>query len=82
MYYSKDMTSYKKILFIENLKLPNDILYIIKMNYKYELLQKQFDANKKNLINHINYYIFLNNKINKRHKRKDSLLKTILFFDT
>lgn len=76
------MTTYKKLLLIENLKLPNDILYIIKMNYKYDNLQKQFDTNKKNLINHINYYIFLNNKINKRHKRKDSLLKTILFFDT
>jgi len=70
-----------KLLMIDHINLPQDIQEIIKVNYKYEMLQKKYDRNKINLIQNLNYYIFLNIKINKKHKREDTLLKTIKFFD-
>ena len=70
------MLHYKKLLMISQLQLPDDISNKIKMEYKYSLLQKKYDIDKIKLIQHLNYYIFLNSK----HKREDSLLKTIKFF--
>ncbi len=66
---------------IDRLNIPQDLKHNIKIQYKYEMLQKNFDRDKINLIQNINYYIFLNKKINKKHKREDTLLKTIKFFD-
>ena len=75
------MSLYKKLLMIDRLNIPQDLKHNIKFQYKYEMLQKNFDRDKINLIQNINYYIFLNKKINKKHKREDTLLKTIKFFD-
>ena len=75
------MTTIKKLMMLNKINLPDDILWKIKMDIKYELLQKKYDNNKINLIEHIKYYQFINIRINKRHKRQDTLLKTILFFD-
>tara|TARA_R110001592_G_scaffold153500_2_gene381989 strand:+ start:1886 stop:2116 length:231 start_codon:yes stop_codon:yes gene_type:complete len=75
------MNHYKRLLMIDKLNLPNEITHKIKMDYKYSHLQKKYDTDKIKLIQHIKYYIFLNNKINNKHKRQDTLLKTILFFD-
>lgn len=75
------MSLYKKLLMIDHINLPHDIQRIIKVQYKFEMLQKKYDRNKINLIQNINYYIFLNKKINKKHKREDTLLKTIKYFD-
>ena len=72
------MLHYKKLLMIS--QLQDDISNKIKMEYKYSLLQKKYDIDKIKLIQHLNYYIFLNDKINSKHKREDSLLKTIKFF--
>jgi len=65
---------------ISRLQLPDDINTKIKMEYKYSHLQKKYDGDKIKLIQHLNYYIFLNHKINYKHKREDTLLKTIKFF--
>ncbi len=75
------MTTVKKLMLLKKMNLPDDILWKIKMEIKYEALQKKYDNNKINLIEHIKYYQFINVRINKRHKRQDTLLKTILFFD-
>ncbi len=75
------MTTVKKLMLLKKMNLPDDILWKIKMEIKYEALQKKYDNNKINLIEHIKYYQFINVRINKRHRRQDTLLKTILFFD-
>jgi|TARA_R110000744_G_scaffold108861_2_gene206033 hypothetical protein len=71
----------KRLMMLKRLNLPDDILWRIKMEIKYEALQKNYDKEKINLLEHIKYYQFINVRINKRHKRQDTLLKTILFFD-
>lgn len=81
MYYHSNMTHYNKLLLINSLDLPKEVCNKIQIEYKYNNLQKTFDERYINLVKHINYYSFLNIKINKRHKRRDTLLKTIKFFD-
>ena len=71
----------KKLMMLNKINLPDDILWKIKMEIKYEALQKNFNREKINLLEHIKYYQFINVRINKRHHRQDTLLKTILFFD-
>lgn len=74
------MLHYNKLLMIGHLPIPDDLTHKIKMEYKYAHLQKKYDNDKIKLIQHLNYYIFLNYKINNKHKREDSILKTIKFF--
>lgn len=76
----KDMI-YKNLLLINSLEINNDMKYIIKMEYKYSLKEKKYKLNYDNMITHLNYYSFINKKINKKHNRKDTLLKSIKFFD-
>tara|TARA_R110000787_G_scaffold74156_5_gene165020 strand:- start:4325 stop:4549 length:225 start_codon:yes stop_codon:yes gene_type:complete len=71
----------RKLMMLKKLNLPDDMLWKIKMEIKYDALQKNYDRDKINLLEHIKYYQFINVRINKRHKRQDTLLKTILFFD-
>lgn len=72
---------YNHLLLIDSLHLNKDVCNIIKMDYKYSLKEKSFKQNYMEVITHLNYYIFINKKINKKHKRRDTLLKTIKFFD-
>ena len=73
---------YKTLLLINSLVLNKDVNHNIKMEYKYGLLEKKYKLNYGNMITHLNYYSFINKKINKKHNRRDTLLKTIKFFDT
>ena len=73
---------YKHLLLIKSLGLNKDVEHIIKMEYKYSLKEKTFKQNHRNVMTHLKYYIFINLKVNKKHKRRDTLLKTIKFFDT
>lgn len=73
---------YQHLLLIKSLGLNKDVEHIIKMEYKYSLKEKSFKQNHRNVMTHLKYYIFINLKVNKKHKRRDTLLKTIKFFDT
>lgn len=77
----KDMI-YKNLLLINSLEINKDVKHIIKMEYKYGLLEKKYKLNYDNMITNLKYYIFINKKINKKHNRNDTLLKTIIFFDS
>ena len=70
-----------KLILIKNLNLPDEINHNIKLFYKYEMLEKKYKKDYKTLINHIQYYFFLNKKINKKDNINESILKTIKEFD-
>lgn len=70
-----------KLILIKNLNLPDDINHEIKLLYKYDLLQTKYNKQKITLNKHIQYYFFLNKKINKKDNVKQSILKTIKEFD-
>ena len=73
--------TYTKLLLINNLNLPDDINMKIKTNYKYKMMQNKFKRDMDWCIKHIGYYEFLKNKINRKHKSRDTLLKTIRTYD-
>tara|TARA_R110001592_G_scaffold342978_1_gene633088 strand:- start:12215 stop:12472 length:258 start_codon:yes stop_codon:yes gene_type:complete len=70
-----------KLILIKNLNLPDDINHKIKLLYKYDLLETKYKKQKQTLNKHIQYYFFLNKKINKKDNVKQSILKTIKEFD-
>lgn len=70
-----------KIILIQNLNLPDEINHKIKLFYKYDMLDKKYKKDHKTLMNHIQYYFFLNKKINKKDNINESILKTIKEFD-
>jgi len=72
---------YKNLLMINRLEINKDMRDIIRMEYKFSVLEKKYKLNYDNMITHLKYYIFINKKINKKHNRKDTLLKSIKFFD-
>jgi len=72
---------YKKILLIQSLKLPDELNNIIYLNYKYNMLDKRYKLNHLNMIAHLNHYIFLNKKVNKKNHKEYTLLQTIKYFD-
>ena len=72
---------YKKILLIQSLKLPDELNNIIYLNYKYNMLDKRYKLNHSNMIAHLNHYIFLNKKVNKKNHKEYTLLQTIKYFD-
>jgi hypothetical protein len=72
---------YKKILLIQSLKLPDELNNIIYLNYKYKMLEKKYKTDYSNMIAHLNHYIFLNKKLNKKEHKEYSILQTIKYFD-
>lgn len=71
-----------KLILIKNLNLPNDIInHKIIPLYKYDLLKKKYINNKNELIKHIQYYFWLNKKLNKKNNMNQSIIKTIKEFD-
>jgi len=71
----------EKLLLIKHLNLPNDINNIIRINYKYSMLETKYKHSYNELIQHLQYYIWLNKKFNKKDHRNDSIIKTIKEFD-
>jgi hypothetical protein len=63
------------------LPLPDDINNVIKVDYKYKMLEKKYRQNMETCINEITYYEFLKNKLNRKFKTKDTLLKTIKMYE-
>lgn len=72
---------YDKILLINNLSLPEDINKNILVEYKYSMLEKKYKSVHEDMVKYLQYYIWLNKKMNKKDKTNDSLLKTIKEFD-
>lgn len=72
---------YEKILLIKNLNLPEDINNIIYIDYKYNMLEKKYKVEHNNMVKYLQYYIWLNKKMNKKDKTNISLIKTIKEFD-
>jgi hypothetical protein len=72
---------YKKIHQINSLNLPDDIINIIHINYKYNMLEIKYKRDYDNVMNFLQHYIFLNKKINKKNHKNYSLLDTIKYFD-
>tara|TARA_R110000765_G_scaffold415126_1_gene516063 strand:- start:395 stop:634 length:240 start_codon:yes stop_codon:yes gene_type:complete len=73
----------KTILLINQLSLPYDIIRyeLINKHLKYESLQPTYNKYKKDLIKHIQYYMWLNKKLIKRDNTNQTLLQTIKEFD-
>jgi hypothetical protein len=72
---------YTKLNLIKSLPLPDDINNVIKVDYKYKMLEKKYRQNMETCINEITYYEFLKNKLNRKFKTKDTLLKTIKMYE-
>ena len=72
---------YEKVLLINNLSLPEDLNKIILIEYKYKMLEPKYKSVHDNMVKYLQYYIWLNKKMNKKDKCNDSLLKTIKEFD-
>ena len=72
---------YKKILQIQSLNICEDLQHKIFIEYKYSMIQTKYKKDYNEVINFLNHYIFLNNKINKKNHKEFSLLNTIKYFD-
>jgi len=72
---------YDKLLLIHNLSLPCELNNIIKIEYKYLMLEPKYKSKHNNMVKYLQYYIWLNKKMNKKDKCNDTLLKTIKEFD-
>ena len=73
---------FQKVSLIKRLELPDDINNLILCNYKYMVLNEtKYKKNYTDVIQHLNHYIFLNKKLNRKENTKYPLLKTILYFD-
>ena len=70
------------LLLIKALPLPLEVCNHIKVMYKYQILhEKKYIYQKKELIQHLQYYLWLNKKLNKVDDKEESILKTIKHFD-
>tara|TARA_R110001592_G_scaffold341674_2_gene631004 strand:+ start:13391 stop:13627 length:237 start_codon:yes stop_codon:yes gene_type:complete len=72
---------YEKILLINNLNLPDDLNKIILIEYKYNMLEPKYKNQYTDMVKYLQYYIWLNKKMNKKDKSNVSLIKTIKEFD-
>ena len=71
-----------KLLLIKSLDLPYEIQDKILIEYKYDRLHESiYIPQSKRLITHMQYYLWLNKKLNKKDKSNESILKTIKEFD-
>lgn len=61
--------------------MPDDINNIIYLDYKYNMLEIKYKKNYNILLNHLNHYIFLNKKLNRKEHKNYTLLETIKYFD-
>ncbi len=71
----------EKVLLLKQLNLPDEINNIILIKYKYNMLEPKYKMRYTELINHMQYYMWLNKKLNKKDHANQSLLKTIKEFD-
>lgn len=74
-------TMYQTIHLINSLPLPNEITNHIKIKYKYDLLEKKYKTRLNETISHLQYYIWLNKKLNKKDNATQSIIKTIKEYD-
>jgi len=72
---------YNKLLLLNSLPLPPDMINEIKYIYKYNMLEKKYKDDYIKLNKHFLYYCWLNKKLNKKDKLNCSILKTIKEFD-
>lgn len=72
---------YQTIHLINNLDLPIEITNRIRINYKYDLLEKKYRSRYNETITHMQYYIWLNKKLNKKDNATQSISKTIKEYD-
>ncbi len=72
---------YEKLLLINNLNLPDDLNKIILIEYKYNMLEPKYKNQYTDMVKYLQYYIWLNKKMNKKDKSNVSLIKTIKEFD-
>ena len=70
-----------KLLLINNLQLPNELNNIIKIYYKYHMLEPKYKTQYNKVISHMQYYLWLNKKLNKKDNLNVSIIKTIKEFD-
>ncbi len=71
-----------KLILIKSLPIPVDLQDIIIINYKYDCLEEsKYIPQSRKLISHIQYYFWLNKKLNKKDNLNESILKTIKEFD-
>lgn len=76
--------SIHKLLLLNKLPLPDDNIHMIKILYKYQVLQKTYKIRFNELNKHFLYYCWLNKKLNKQFIHdadKQTLLQTIKEFD-
>jgi len=72
---------YTKLNLINSLPLPDDLNNLIKVDFKYKMLEDEYRQNMTWCIQHIGYYEFLRKKLNRKYKSNDCLLKTIKIYD-
>jgi hypothetical protein len=72
---------YEKLLLIHNLQLPDDLNNKIKMYYKYKMIEPKYKLKFNKVIEHMQYYLWLNKKLNKKDNLNVSIIKTIKEFD-
>jgi hypothetical protein len=72
---------YEKLLLIHNLQLPDDINNLIKISYKYKMLEQVYIKQFNKVIEHMQYYMWLNKKQNKKDNLNVSIIKTIKEYD-
>lgn len=72
---------YEKLLMIHNLPLCDDVNNLIKICYKYKMLEPQYKRQYDKVISHMQYYLWLNKKLNKKDNINVSIIKTIKEYD-
>ena len=71
-----------RLIAINNLPLNKDIINtLINRHVKYDMYVKKYKKQFSKTIDHIQYYMWLNIKINKKDGLENSLLQTIRDFD-
>lgn len=76
--------SIQTLLLLTKLPLPDDNINMIKIMYKYQVLEKTYKFRFNELNKHFLYYGWLNKKLNKQFindNDKQTLLQTIKEFD-
>tara|TARA_R110001592_G_scaffold6535_2_gene35113 strand:+ start:9905 stop:10213 length:309 start_codon:yes stop_codon:yes gene_type:complete len=76
-----DTNIFEKVCLINQLPLPPDLTNKIMNIYKHEVLTPKYKKEQIELIQHMQYYMWLNKKINKKDKKTDTILQTIQEFD-
>lgn len=76
-----DINIFEKVCLINQLPLAPDLTNKIMNIYKHDILTPKYKKGQKDLIQHMQYYMWLNKKINKKDKKNDTLLNTIQEFD-